>query len=208
MPNAIFSLTNIEGGADFARSLQNDFGFELYASGGTHTMLTENGLRVRRVSDYTKFPEILKGRIKTIHPMIHGGIMLQPGNQLDDETAAEHGIIPFELVVVNFYDLEAELKKPNLTLRQFKERIDIGGPGMVRSAVKNAEYSHPVPEPSFYGRVLSDYRSYGRVSSKLVLEMMARSLFLTSKFDLTALSHMSNIEEREMNDIRPKLRVA
>lgn len=208
MPNAILSLTDTTGAIGFAKILQNEFGFGLYASGGTYKHFQGVGLKVTFIPEYTQFPEILNGRVKTLHPKIHGGIMARPGNPDDDAEIVKHGLVPFDLGVVNFYNLEEELKVPNLSFAAYKEKIDIGGPSMIRSCVKNMEYCAPVPEPSFYDQVIADLRANGSVGSALRKKMMARSLFLTAQFDLIALSHLANVDVAEIDAISPNRKAA
>ena len=134
------------GLADFVRRLAAR-GIEIVSTGGTARLLREAGIAVRDVSDLTGWPEMLGGRVKTLHPKVHGGILFRRGDAGDREQTAEHKIAPIDLVVVNLYPFEATAAKPDLTPEELIENIDIGGPTMVRSAAKNFESVAVVTDP-------------------------------------------------------------
>ena len=146
MNYALLSVSNKTGIVDFARSLVY-YGYTLISSGGTHSVIAAEGIPVTKVSDYTGSPEILNGRVKTLHPKIHGGILAQRGNPVHDmdRNANEIGLI--DIVAVNLYPFKETVAKPDVTLAEAIENIDIGGPSMVRSAAKNhkdvAVLTHP-----------------------------------------------------------------
>ncbi len=144
---------------DFARGLAA-FGVELVSTGGTRRLLTDNGLAAREVSELTGFPEMLDGRVKTLHPRVHGGILFVRDNRAHADTAEQHGIQPIDLVVVNLYPFEATVAKAGVTPEECIENIDIGGPAMVRSAAKNHHDVAVVTHPTQYGEVLDEMRSY------------------------------------------------
>ena len=125
---ALISVSDKTGIVDFARKLA-DRGVEILSTGGTARLLAENGVKVTEVSDYTGFPEMMSGRVKTLHPKVHGGILGRRG--IDDKVMEEHGIKPIDLVVVNLYPFAQTVAKPDCTLEQAIENIDIGGPTMV-----------------------------------------------------------------------------
>src|SRR6201995_2987188 len=133
---AILSVTNKSGLPEFARRLAA-LGVELIPTGGTAKLLGESGLNVREISDFTGFPEMLDGRVKTLHPKVHGGILHRRELPEHRAACAEHNIQPIDMVVVNLYAFEKTAAKPGVSLDELIENIDIGGPSMVRSAAKN-----------------------------------------------------------------------
>jgi phosphoribosylaminoimidazolecarboxamide formyltransferase/IMP cyclohydrolase len=155
---ALLSTSDKTGLVDFARILIEEFKFDLISSGGTAVTLKEAGLPVTKVSDYTGFPEILGGRVKTLHPRIHGGILARkdlPEHIKDLET---HQIRAIDLVVVNLYPFEQTIAKPNVTLAEAVEQIDIGGPAMIRAAAKNFAHLTVLSNPDQYNNYLEELR--------------------------------------------------
>ena len=150
MNYALLSVSNKVGIVDFARSLV-DYGYTIISSGGTHSVIAAEGIPVTKVSDYTGSPEILNGRVKTLHPKIHGGILAQRGNPVHDmdRNANEIGLI--DIVAVNLYPFKETVSKPDVTLAEAIENIDIGGPSMVRSAAKNYKDVAVLTNPNQYG---------------------------------------------------------
>ena len=133
---ALLSVSDKTGIVDFARSLV-DFGYTVISSGGTHAVIQAEGIPVTRVSDYTGSPEVLDGRVKTLHPKIHGGILAQRGNPSHDLDRKVNRIELIDIVAVNLYPFKETVAKPDVTMAEAIENIDIGGPSMVRSAAKN-----------------------------------------------------------------------
>src|SRR6202046_3694172 len=133
---AILSVTDKTGLVDFARKL-SAFGIELVSTGGTAKLLRESGIAVKDISDLTGFPEMLDGRVKTLHPKVHGGILHRREDPKHVAAVAEHGISPIDMVVVNLYAFENTAAKPGVAFAELIENIDIGGPSMIRSAAKN-----------------------------------------------------------------------
>src|SRR3989304_6013078 len=150
---AILSVSDKTGGVEFAKGVSR-LGVELYASGGTAKLLKEKKIPVRLIEEYTGFPEMLDGRVKTLNPKIHGGLLAVRKNASHMKTIASHGIVPFDLVVVNLYQFEATIEKPDCTLEEAIENIDIGGPAMLRSAAKNFQDVAVVTDPSDYPDIL------------------------------------------------------
>ncbi len=148
---ALISVSDKEGVLEFAQALQS-LGVEILSTGGTAKLLADNGVKVKEVSEHTGFPEMMAGRVKTLHPRIHGGILGRRG--IDDAAMAEQGIVPIDLVVVNLYPFEATVARPGCSLEDAIENIDIGGPAMVRAAAKNHAHVGIVVEPADYERVL------------------------------------------------------
>ena len=152
---ALISVSDKSGIADFARSLQ-DMGVEILSTGGTYRLLQEEGLRVTEVADHTGFPEMMDGRVKTLHPKIHGGILGRRGK--DDAVMAEHGIDAIDMVIVNLYPFAATVANPECTLEDAVENIDIGGPTMVRAAAKNHAFVNIVVNSVDYADIITEMK--------------------------------------------------
>ena len=150
---ALISVSDKTGIVDFAKQLTG-LGVEILSTGGTHRLLRDNGIAVVEVSDYTGFPEMMDGRVKTLHPKVHGGILGRRGQ--DDAVMGEHGIAPIDMVVVNLYPFEQTVAKPGCSLEDAIENIDIGGPTMVRAAAKNHAFVNIVVNAADYAAVLAE----------------------------------------------------
>ena len=161
---ALLSASDKTGIVDLAKALTTEFDFDIISSGGTARTLTEAGIPVTKVSDYTGFPEILGGRVKTLQPRIHGGILARTDNADDQKDLADNDIRPIDLVVVNLYPFEQTIAKPDTTLTDAIENIDIGGPTMLRSAAKNHAYLTVLCDPAQYDGYLSELRANGQPS--------------------------------------------
>ncbi len=153
MPRALLSVSDKRGIVLFARSLVQ-LGWEVVSTGGTAALLRSEGVEVTPVDQVTGFPEILDGRVKTLHPAIHGGLLARPNSPEHVRQLTEHGIAPFDLVAVNLYPFQATIANPQVSLADAIENIDIGGPSMLRSAAKNHEFVLPVVEPRDYAQVI------------------------------------------------------
>jgi phosphoribosylaminoimidazolecarboxamide formyltransferase / IMP cyclohydrolase len=179
---ALISVSHKEGILDFARELAK-LGIEILSTGGTAKLLRDGGVTVKDVSEFTGFPEMLDGRVKTLHPKVHGGLLGRRNNPEHMKQWKEHGIEPIDLVVVNLYPFEQTVAKPGCTLEDAIENIDIGGPTMLRSAAKNYTDVAVVVSPRDYGRVLEELRKTGEVSAKTRFEL-CRTVFLhTARYD-------------------------
>src|SRR3990170_5773900 len=150
---AIISVSDKTGLLDLARGLADD-GWDIFSTGGTKKALVDAGVAVHSVSDVTGFPEILEGRVKTLHPNIHGGILAKKDNAEHARQLAEHGIEAIDLVVVNLYPFAQTVANPSATLSDALENIDIGGPTMIRAAAKNFPSVLVVVDPADYPKVL------------------------------------------------------
>ncbi len=180
---AIISLSDKTGIVPFAKDLQA-FGVEILSTGGTAKALRESGLKIMDVSEYTGFPEMLDGRVKTLHPKIHGGLLGIRDNPEHAKKMKEHGIIPIDMVVVNLYPFEATVAKPSCTLEEAIENIDIGGPSMLRAAAKNYPYVTVIVDPVDYKTVLEEMRKSGGVVGKETNFRLAKKVYqLTSRYD-------------------------
>ena len=180
---ALLSVSDKAHLLDFARGLAA-FGIELVSTGGTRKALADSGLAVREVSELTGFPEMLDGRVKTLHPLVHGGILHVRDNPEHVAAVAAHGIVPIDLVIVNLYPFEATVARAGSTHEQIIENIDIGGPSMVRSAAKNYHDVAVVTSPDQYGEILDEMRSYAGGLTLATRQRLSGSAFaLTAAYD-------------------------
>jgi len=180
MPTAILSVHNKTGLIEFANGLA-DLGWTLLASGGTAKLLHENNISVMEVADYTKSPEILGGRVKTLHPAIHGGLLARPTEE-DHGQLLNLGWDYIDLVAVNLYPFEATIAKPNVTYADAIENIDIGGVTLIRAAAKNHERVTLVCDPSDYDTVLEELRNRG-ISEKTRTQLAIKGFASTASYD-------------------------
>ena len=178
---ALISVSDKTGIVDFARALSQR-GVEILSTGGTCRLLREEGLTVTEVSDHTGFPEMMDGRVKTLHPTIHGGILGRRGT--DDTVMSDHGIAPIDLVVVNLYPFEATVSRPDCSLEDAVENIDIGGPTMVRAAAKNHRDVTIVVSAGDYDRVLAELESHdGHTTLATRFDLAIRAYEHTAAYD-------------------------
>lgn len=177
---AIISVSDKTGLVEFASELSKTFGVEIASTGGTAHALCEAGIRVAAIESYTGFPEMMDGRLKTLHPKVHGAIL---GRPQDFGVMGEYGIVRADLVVVNLYPFEAAVRS-GCTDEEAIEQIDIGGPAMLRSAAKNHERVTAVMDPLHYDTVLQDMRlNGGRTTPELRRELAAHVFCKTSRYD-------------------------
>src|SRR3954447_4379166 len=180
---ALLSVSDKTGLVDFARVLAG-FGAELVSTGGTRKALLEAGLAVKDITELTGFPEMLDGRVKTLHPRVHGGILAIRDNPQHQATVAEHQIAPIDLVVCNLYPFESTLAKAGSTHEEIIENIDIGGPSMVRSAAKNYHDVAIVTDPAQYAAVLEELRANNGGLTLATREALAAAAFArTAAYD-------------------------
>ena len=179
---ALISVFDKTGIVDFAKKLAA-LRVEILSTGGTAKLLREAGLAVRDVSEFTGWPEMLGGRVKTLHPKVHGGLLFRRNLPEDQKQAAEHGIAPIDLVVVNLYPFEATAAKNNLTAEELIENIDIGGPTMLRSAAKNFESVTVITDPADYDRVARELESSRQTSLATRLDLARKVFAATSRYD-------------------------
>ncbi len=180
---ALISVFDKTGIVEFAKRLAARK-IEILSTGGTAKLLREAGVAVRDVSDFTGWPEMLGGRVKTLHPKVHGGLLFRRGHAEDQKQAAEHGIAPIDLVVVNLYPFEATAAKAGLTAGELIENIDIGGPTMLRSAAKNFESVTVVTDPADFERVATEIESAGDTTLATRLELARKVFATTSRYDV------------------------
>src|SRR2546421_7596740 len=174
---ALISVSNKTGIVDFARELRR-FDVEIISTGGTARALREAGVEVRDISDVTGFPEMMDGRIKTLHPRIHGGLLALRDNPEHQAAMREHDIEPIDMVVINLYPFQETIAREGVTLEEAIEQIDIGGPAMIRSAAKNFKDVAVVVSPLSYDEVISELQRQSGALSLDSREELAASAFL------------------------------
>jgi phosphoribosylaminoimidazolecarboxamide formyltransferase/IMP cyclohydrolase len=177
---ALISVSDKTGIAELAQNL-NDKGVELLSTGGTAKLIAEQGIAVTEISDHTGFPEMMAGRVKTLHPKVHGGILGRRG--LDDEVMQEHGIAPIDLVIINLYPFQQTVANPDCSLEDAIENIDIGGPAMVRAAAKNHASVTIVVDPADYGLLLQEMEADGGVSDATRFSLAIKAYEHTAQYD-------------------------
>ncbi|HET6170554.1 MAG TPA: bifunctional phosphoribosylaminoimidazolecarboxamide formyltransferase/IMP cyclohydrolase, partial [Terracidiphilus sp.] len=176
---ALLSVTDKTGLVDLARALAS-FGVELVSTGGTARTLRDAGLTVKDISDLTGFPEMLDGRVKTLHPKVHGGLLYVRGNAEHEAAVAEHSIEPIDMVVVNLYAFEKTAAQPGVAFGHLIENIDIGGPSMVRSAAKNFEDVAIVTRVADYPSLTEELRASEGSLSRETRWRLAKQAFATT----------------------------
>ena len=180
---AIISVTDKAGIVDFAKSLSK-FGVEILSTGGTARALRGGGISVTDISDYTGFPEMMDGRVKTLHPKVHGGLLGLRENPEHIKMMEKYGIKPIDMLVVNLYQFEKTVAKEGVTLDEAIENIDIGGPSMLRSAAKNFKYVTVIIDPADYETVLEEMETSGGETSLRTRCRLSEKVFrLTHEYD-------------------------
>ena len=188
---ALISVSDKRGVVDFARSL-SELGWDIIATGGTMKALRDAGLTVINISDVTGFPEICDGRVKTLHPKVHGGLLARRDVAAHMEALAENGIGTIDMVCVNLYPFEATIAKKDVTMEDAVENIDIGGPSMLRSAAKNFRDVTVVCDPDDYAKVLDEIRAGGNTTPETRLRLSAKAYTHTAEYDSHIAAYMRN----------------
>lgn len=192
---AIISVSNKKGVVEFAKEL-NTMGVEILSTGGTAKSLRDAGIPVKDVSEYTGFPEMLDGRVKTLHPKVHGGLLSRRNNPKDMEEIKKHGIDTIDMVVVNLYPFEETISKPGVSFEDAIENIDIGGPTMLRSASKNFQDVAVLVDPSDYEKIIQEMtRLNGDISYETRLNLAKKVFRHTSKYDSIIADYLTKIIE-------------
>jgi phosphoribosylaminoimidazolecarboxamide formyltransferase/IMP cyclohydrolase len=194
---ALISVSDKTGVAEFAKALSG-MGVEILSTGGTAKALREAGVAVKDVSEETGFPEIMEGRVKTLHPKVHGALLARRRSEGHMAEAREHGIRPIDLVAVNLYPFEAAIAKPGCTFEDAVENIDIGGPTMLRSAAKNHDDVTVVVDPADYAAVLAEMRAGGGAVSAATNRRLAQKVFAhTAHYDAVISQYLAGHTEGE-----------
>jgi len=187
---AIISLTDKSGIEDFARQLK-ELGVEILSTGGTAKKMREHGIEVKDVAEFTGFPEMLDGRVKTLHPKVHGGILAQRDNPDHQAQMRQYGLQPIDLIAVNLYAFDKAVADPACTLANAIENIDIGGPTMLRAAAKNYHDVTVIVDPADYPQVIAEMKATGNTTLKTRFRLARKVFDLTSHYD-TAISEWLN----------------
>jgi phosphoribosylaminoimidazolecarboxamide formyltransferase / IMP cyclohydrolase len=195
---ALISVSDKRGLVEFARKLA-ERGVEIVSTGGTAKLLRENGVDARDVSDLTGFPEMLDGRVKTLHPKVHGGILGVRSNEEHRARMLEHGIEPIDLVVVNLYPFRQTIQKPNVTMEEAVENIDIGGPAMIRSAAKNHNDVAVVVDPDDYDMVASEIDQLGGLTFDLRFRLAVTAFKHTADYDKEIARFLASKQATQMD---------
>jgi phosphoribosylaminoimidazolecarboxamide formyltransferase / IMP cyclohydrolase len=188
---ALISVSDKTGIASFARSL-SEMGVMIVSTGGTAALLKNESIPVQEIEEFTGFPEILGGRVKTLHPRVHGGLLYVRTDPTHQQQLEKNAIEPIDMVVVNLYPFEQTIRKPDVKLEDAIEQIDIGGPSMLRSAAKNYRFVTTVSDPQDYDIVLEEMREHDRETTLSLREQLAIKVFLlTSRYDGTIANYLN-----------------
>lgn len=196
---ALVSVSNKTGVVEFVKGLLEQ-GIEVISTGGTKRLLEENGLQVIGISEVTGFPEIMDGRVKTLHPNIHGGLLAVRDNETHVAQMNELGIQPIDFVVVNLYPFKETVAKPDVTFADAIENIDIGGPTMIRSAAKNHKFVSVIVDPTDYDVVLAELKENGEVTDETKRKLAAKVFRHTAAYDAL----ISNYLTEQMGEESPE----
>ena len=193
---ALVSVSNKKGITEFCSSLSNDFGVEIISTGGTLKTLIDSGIKAVEISQYTGFPEIMDGRVKTLHPLVHGGILSR--REIDKKVMEENNIQEIDLVIVNLYPFIETITKEDSSLEEAIENIDIGGPSMVRSAAKNNLYTGVVVEPEDYQTILDEMKENdGSLKLKTRRNLAAKAFSHTANYDAAISDYLNKKQEKK-----------
>ena len=193
---ALISVSDKNGISDFAKELVS-LGFEIISTGGTKKALQEQGIPVLGVSDVTGFPEILEGRVKTLNPFIHGGLLAKHDDEQHQKQLDEHGINPIQIVCVNLYPFQQTIEKPDVTTDDAIENIDIGGPSMLRASAKNHQYVTVVVDPVDYSTVIEELKTDGQTKLETRRRLAAKVFRHTAAYDALIAEYMTELAQEE-----------
>ena len=198
---ALISVTNKTGIVEFAQALESEFGVEIISTGGTARVLKEAGVKVIPIETYTGFPEMMDGRVKTLHPRVHGGLLCRRDNCDHLADAQAHDIGMIDLVCVNLYEFEKTVENPHVTFADAIEHIDIGGPSMLRSAAKNNDFVTVVSDPADYSAVLTEMRENGGATTRDTRRRLALKVFqTTAAYDGAIAAYLSGVITTEKEE--------
>lgn len=190
---ALLSVTDKTGIVEFAKELVN-FEIEIVSTGGTAKVLRDAGIKVTDISEVTGFPEMMDGRVKTLHPKVHGGLLAIRDNPKHVEDMNRHGIIPISLVAVNLYAFEKTVQREGVTLEEAIENIDIGGPSMLRSAAKNFKYVTVIVDPNDYPLVIKEMKeNNGNTTLSLRFNLAKKVFKTTSSYDAAIYEYLNKV---------------
>src|SRR5277367_433610 len=203
---ALISVSDKTGLIPFAQILAQA-GIEIISTGGTAKTLREAGIAAKDISEHTGFPEMLDGRVKTLHPKVHGGLLYIRGNETHEAAAKAQGISPIDLVVVNLYPFEQTVAKPDVSLHDAIENIDIGGPSMLRSAAKNHDSVTVIADPLDYSEVAKQISKNGNTNLELRRKLAAKVFARTAAYDGAIAAHLQKEFKTANSDLPPSLNI-
>ena len=203
MKTALIGVSDKTGIVEFGRALSN-LGYRLLSTGGTAKLLAGNGIAVTEVADHTGFPEILDGRVKTLHPRVHAGLLARRDLPEHMATLTQHGIDPIDILAVNLYPFEQTVARPDCAFDEAIENIDIGGPAMLRAAAKNHGSVAVVVDPDDYSAVIKELQAHGRVGSALRFELARKVFAHTARYDGAISNYLSSLDENGQRGEYPK----
>ncbi len=196
---ALISVSNKRGIVELVKTLHS-LDIQILSTGGTSRLLKENGIPLTLVAEYTKSPEMLEGRVKTLHPKIHAGLLAKRDNPEHMQQLTEQHCLPIDMVVVNLYPFEQTIANTNCTLSQAIENIDIGGPTMLRSAAKNFKDVVVVVDPEDYGLIGSKLmKNQGEIDLSLKFTLMKKTFAHTAHYDTVIMNYLEKIEVEKIN---------
>jgi phosphoribosylaminoimidazolecarboxamide formyltransferase/IMP cyclohydrolase len=193
---ALISVSDKEGIVDFAREISK-MGVEIISTGGTKKALLDAGIKAIDISEVTGFPEMLDGRVKTLHPVIHGGLLALREKKEHMDTIKKHNINPIDMVVVNLYPFKEVIKKPNISIEEVIENIDIGGPSMIRSAAKNAQSVAVITDKNDYSRILEEMKN-GGIKEETLNYLRVKAYRTTADYDAYISDYLGNVLQNEI----------
>ncbi|MBV6341357.1 hypothetical protein HWQ67_07145 [Candidatus Magnetobacterium casensis] len=193
--SALISVSDKNGVVELARELRA-FGVNILSTGGTAKTLRQSGIDVVEVSDYTGFPEIMDGRVKTLHPKVYGGILARRDNATDMDTIQRYGINRIDMVVVNLYPFRETIRRPSVTMQDAIENIDIGGPAMIRAAAKNFQDVIVVVDPDSYGDIIAQMnQNGGSVSLAMRMALAEKAFAHTASYDYAISEYLRGVKQ-------------
>ncbi len=201
---ALISVSDKRGVVEFARALAG-LGFQLLSTGGTAKLLAQSGLAVTEVADYTGFPEMLDGRVKTLNPRIHAGLLARRPDAAHMQALAQHGIDPIEILAVNLYPFEQTVARADCSFDDAIENIDIGGPAMLRASAKNHESVAAVVDPDDYDAVLQELKSSGAVSASTRLALARKVFAHTARYDGMIANYLTSLDAQQQRGVFPEV---
>ncbi len=196
MKQALISVSDKTGVVELAQGLAA-LGYRILSTGGTARLLADNGVAVIEVAEYTGFPEILDGRVKTLNPRVHAGLLARRDNAEHMAAMAQHGIEPIDILCVNLYPFEQTVARPDCTFDEAIENIDIGGPAMLRAAAKNHGSVAVLVDPADYPALLGELRAHGRVGSAMRFELAKKVFAHTARYDGAISNYLSSLDDRQ-----------
>ena len=205
---ALISVTDKTGVVDFARTLVDDFGVEIISTGGTARAIEDAGVPVTPIEEFTGYPEMMDGRVKTLHPKVHGALLARRDSEQHMQEAAQHGIKLIDLVVVNLYEFEKTVANPEVTFADAIEHIDIGGPSMLRSAAKNAASVTVISDPADYDAVLAEMHETGGCTTLSTRRRLQVKVYQTTAAYDTAISRWLAAQASDVADTSAKLEIS